>query len=200
LFEEGFLMERQEVIKILTDTEVLMTGHFLLTSGRHSDKYLQCARIFQYPEHASKIAAHLATQFSDDGIDLVIGPAIGGIILSYEMGRALGVKTIFAERDNGLMTLKRGFEIQKRSRVLVVEDVVTTGGSVKEVIELVKEHQAEVLGVAAIVDRSDGKVDFGTKFCCAIRMDVTSYKPEECPLCKNDIALVKPGSRVFAQS
>ena len=192
-------MERQEVIKILTDTDVLMEGHFLLTSGRHSDKYLQCARIFQYPEHASKIAAHLAAQFSDDGIDLVIGPAIGGIILSYEMGRALGVKTIFAERDNGVMTLKRGFEIPRLSKVLVVEDVVTTGGSVKEVIELVKSHQSEVLGVAAIVDRSGGKVDFGTKFICAVRMDVMSFKPEECPLCKSGIALVKPGSRVFAQ-
>lgn len=192
-------MERQEVIKILTETDVLMEGHFQLTSGRHSDKYLQCARIFQYPEHASKIAAHLAAQFSDDKIDLVIGPAIGGIILSYEMGRALGVKTIFAERDNGVMTLKRGFEIPRLSKVLVVEDVVTTGGSVKEVIELVKSHQSEVLSVAAIVDRSGGKVDFGTKFICAVRMDVMSFKPEECPLCKSGIELVKPGSRVFAQ-
>jgi len=192
-------MERQEVIKILTDTDVLMEGHFQLTSGRHSDKYLQCARIFQYPEHASKIAVHLAAQFSDDGVDLVIGPAIGGIILSYEMGRALRVKTIFAERDNGVMILKRGFEIPRLSKVLVVEDVVTTGGSVKEVIELVKSHQSEVLGVAAIVDRSGGKVDFGTKFICAVRMDVMSFKPEECPLCKSGIALVKPGSRVFAQ-
>jgi orotate phosphoribosyltransferase len=192
-------MERQEVIKILTDTDVLMEGHFLLTSGRHSDKYLQCAKIFQYPKHASRIAAHLALQVSDDGIDLVIGPAIGGIILSYEMGRALGVKTIFAERENGVMTLKRGFEVPPRSRVLVVEDVVTTGGSVKEVIELLKEHQAEVSGVAAIVDRSGGKVDFGTKFVCAVRMDVVSYKPEECPLCASGIALVKPGSRVFAK-
>lgn len=180
-------MEKQEVIKILTDTDVLIEGHFQLTSGRHSDKYLQCARIFQYPAHASKIAEHLAVQFSDYGIDLVIGPAIGGIILSYEMGRALGVKTVFAERDNGVMTLKRGFEIPTFSKVLVVEDVVTTGGSVKEVIDLVKEHQAEVLGVAAIVDRSGGKVDFGTKFICAVRMDVTSYKPEECPLCKTEL-------------
>ncbi len=193
-------MDRQQVLKILTDTDVLMEGHFLLTSGRHSDKYLQCARIFQYPVHASKIAEHLARQFPDNSIDLVIGPAIGGIILSYEMGRVLGVKTIFAERENGVMTLKRGFEIPPQSKVLVVEDVVTTGGSVKEVIELVKEHQAEVSGVAAIVDRSGGNVDFGTKFICAVKMDVLSFKPEECPLCKSGKALVKPGSRVFKSS
>jgi len=190
-------MDSQQILKILTDNDVLMEGHFLLTSGRHSDKYLQCARIFQYPEYASKIAMHLASQFSGDGINLVIGPAIGGIILSYEMGRALGVKTIFAERENGLMTLKRGFEIPPRSKVLVVEDVVTTGGSVKEVIDLVKDKKAEVSGVASIVDRSGGSIDFETKFICAVKMDVLSFKPEECPLCRSGLPLVKPGSRVF---
>lgn len=190
-------MQEKEILQILTKTDVLMEGHFLLTSGRHSDKYLQCARIFQYPVYASKIAEHLSRQFFEDGIDLVIGPAIGGIILSYEMGRALGVKTIFAERESGVMTLKRGFDIPPNSKTLVVEDVVTTGGSVIEVIDLVKRHQAVVSGVAAIVDRSNGKVDFGTKFVCAIKMDVMSYNPEECPLCKNGIPLVKPGSRVF---
>jgi len=193
-------MDRQEIIRILTETNVLMEGHFLLTSGRHSDKYLQCARIFQYPDYASKIAVHLAAQVSGDGIDLVIGPAIGGIILSYEIGRVLGVKTIFTERDNGLMTLKRGFEISAHSKVLVVEDVVTTGGSVKEVMELIKDHNANVVGVASIVDRSGGKVKFGTKFTSAISLDVLSYESEECPLCKSGIALIKPGSRVFAKS
>ena len=156
-------MEREDILKILKETGVLLQGHFLLTSGRHSDTYLQCARLFQYPDYAEKIAATLAEYFSDDEIDLVIGPAIGGIILSYEMGRYLGVKTIFAERENGKMTLRRGFQIKKNSRVLVVEDVITTGGSVKEVMELVRSGGGEVMGVGAVVDRSGGSIDFGVK-------------------------------------
>jgi len=190
-------MDRESMLKILVETKVLMEGHFLLTSGRHSDKYLQCARIFQYPHYAAEVSSFLAEQFKNDSVDLVIGPAIGGIILSYEMGRQLKVKTIFAERDNGVMILKRGFEIPSGSRVLVVEDVITTGGSVQEVIQLVKQLGSEVTGVAAIVDRSNGKVDFGVRFKAAISMDVVSYLPEECPLCQNNIQLVKPGSRVF---
>jgi len=193
-------MEQEKVLEILTKTDVLMEGHFLLTSGKHSNKYLQCARIFQYPEYAEQISKDLACQFSNHEIDLVIGPAIGGIILSYEMGRALGVKTMFTERENGMMTLKRGFAIPSNSKVLVVEDVVTTGGSVKEVIELVRDLGAEVIGVASIVDRSGGKVDFGTEFKCSIRMNVDTFIPEECPLCQRSIPLVKPGSRMFKNS
>ena len=188
-------MEREDILKILKETGVLLQGHFLLTSGRHSDTYLQCARLFQYPDYAEKIAATLAEYFSDDEIDLVIGPAIGGIILSYEMGRYLGVKTIFAERENGKMTLRRGFQIKKNSRVLVVEDVITTGGSVNEVMELVRSGGGEVMGVGAVVDRSGGSIDFGVKLQSVISMEVKSYPPDECPLCHTEIPLIKPGSR-----
>lgn len=191
-------MNKPDMMKILLETEVLMEGHFLLSSGRHSDKYLQCARIFQYPHISSEISAYLAEQFKHDDIDLVIGPAIGGIILSYEMGRQLNKKTIFAERENGIMTLKRGFEIPQKSKLLVVEDVITTGGSAKEVVDLVKSIGSEVTAVASIVDRSNGKVDFGVKFVAAIKMDVVSFMPDECPLCKQNIPLVKPGSRIFS--
>ncbi|MBM7581990.1 orotate phosphoribosyltransferase [Caldicoprobacter guelmensis] len=188
-------MDRERILQIFKETGVLLQGHFLLTSGRHSGEYLQCAKIFQYPWYAEEVTRALAEKFKDDHIDIVVGPAIGGIILSYEMGRCLGVKTIFAEREDGKMTLRRGFEIPAGSRVLVVEDVVTTGGSVKEVMEVVRNCGGEVVGVGAVVDRSGGSVDFGVKFCAVISMDVKSYAPEECPICKTGLPLVKPGSR-----
>jgi len=188
-------MERERVLQIFRETGVLLQRHFLLTSGRHSGEYLQCARMFQYPRYAEEITRALADKFRDDSIDLVVGPAIGGIILSYEMGRCLGVKAIFAEREGGRMTLRRGFEIPEGSRVLVVEDVVTTGGSVMEVMEVVKSCGGEVVGVGAVVDRSGGSVNFGVKFHSVISMDIKSYAPEECPICKTGLPLIKPGSR-----
>lgn len=188
-------MYRERILEIFKETGVLMEGHFLLSSGRHSAKYLQCAKIFQYPKYSEEVSKALAEKFLDDKIDIVIGPAIGGIILSYEVGRILNKKTIFAERENGVMSLRRGFTIEPGSKVLVVEDVVTTGGSVKEVIELVKNNGAEVIGVGSIVDRSGGKVDFGVKFRSVISLEVESYEPAECPLCKKNIPFIKPGSR-----
>ncbi|MFO7154217.1 MAG: orotate phosphoribosyltransferase [Caldicoprobacter oshimai] len=193
-------MDRERVLQIFRETGVLLQGHFLLTSGRHSGEYLQCAKVFQYPRYAEEITRALADKFKDDRIDIVVGPAIGGIILSYEMGRCLGIKTIFAEREDGKMTLRRGFEIPEGSRVLVVEDVVTTGGSVKEVMEVVKNCGGEVVGVGAVVDRSGGNVDFGVKFHSVISMDVKSYAPEECPICRTGLPLVKPGSRNIGKS
>ena len=164
-------MDKKNILEMLKKIGVLMEGHFILTSGRHSSQYLQCARIFQYPSYGEQIASILAQAFSEDDIDIVIGPAIGGIILSYEMAKALRVQALFAERENGVMTLRRGFEIPQGSNVLVVEDVVTTGGSVKEVIELVNKAGSNVVGVGAIVDRSNGKLDFGCKFNAVISMD-----------------------------
>jgi len=188
-------MDRESILEIFQKTGVLMEGHFILTSGRHSAHYLQCARIFQYPSYSEQIANILAQSFSEDDIDVVIGPAIGGIILSYEVGRVLGVKTLFAERENGVMTLRRGFEIPQGSNVLVVEDVITKGGSVKEVIELVNKAGSNVVGVGAIVDRSNGKVDFGCKFNAVISLEVPSFEKDECPLCKQGLPAIKPGSR-----
>jgi orotate phosphoribosyltransferase len=186
-------MTREEILTIFRETGVMIEGHFLLTSGRHSDKYMQCARLFQYPDIAEKFARELAGKFTD--VDVVAGPALGGIIIAYEVSRQLSVRNIFAERENGAMTLRRGFEIPHGSRVLVVEDVVTTGGSVKEVMELVRQLGGEVAGVGCIVDRSNGKVDFGVPFAAALSMEVTSWEAENCPLCKEGWPLVKPGSR-----
>ncbi|MEG0381982.1 MAG: orotate phosphoribosyltransferase [Christensenella sp.] len=189
------MMTREEIISVFKEKEVMLEGHFLLTSGRHSDKYMQCAKLFQYPDVSEKICAQLAEQFSDIEINLVVGPAIGGIIMAYEMSRQLGVKNIFAERENGKMALRRGFSVPKGAKILVTEDVVTTGGSVKEVMTLLREMGAEVVGVGSVVDRSAGNVDFGVPFRAVLSMEVKSYEADKCPICKTDSPLIKPGSR-----
>ena len=149
-------MTREEILKIFEETGVMQKGHFKLTSGRHSDTYMQCAKLFEDAYISEQMSKLLADKFKDEEIDLVAGPAIGGIILSYEVSRQLGVNNIFAERQDGEMTLRRGFSVSKGQRILVVEDVVTTGGSVKEVVSLLSELGAEVVGVGSIVDRSNG--------------------------------------------
>jgi len=186
-------MDTQEVLDIFRQTGVMLEGHFQLTSGRHSNRYMQCAKLFQYPDIAERFAKELAAKFS--GVDLVAGPAVGGIILAYEVSRQLKVPNIFAERENGVMTFRRGFTVPQGARVLVVEDVVTTGGSVKEVIELVRSLGGEPVGIGSIVDRSSGAVDFGMPFHAVLSMEVVSYPPEDCPLCKQGSVAVKPGSR-----
>lgn len=190
-------MTREEKIKLLEDAQVLQTGHFRLTSGRHSDKYMQCARVFEDAKYAEPICKDIADAFRDQKIDLVVGPAIGGVIITYEVARQLGIRNIFAERENGVMTLRRGFAVEPGSRVLVVEDTITTGGSVKEVIALVKEKGGIVVGVGSVVDRSNGTVDFGVPLHAAVSMEVISYEETDCPFCKQGLPVTKPGSRVF---
>ena len=190
-------MTRDEKIRLLINAQVLQTGHFRLTSGRHSDKYMQCARVFENAKYAEPICKDVADAFRNQNIDLVIGPAIGGVIMTYEVARQLGVRSIFAERENGAMTLRRGFAIEPGSRVLVVEDTITTGGSVKEVIELIKQKGGVVVGVGSVVDRSNGTVDFGVPLHAAVAMAVVSYEETDCPLCKQGIPITKPGSRIF---
>lgn len=190
------MLTQEEMLKIFEKTGGILKGHFILTSGRHSDTYMQCAKLFVDPKASELLCKSLAEKLDGEKIDLVISPAVGGILMGYEMARQLGVNNIFAERENGAMTLRRGFTLPENANVLVVEDVVTTGGSVKEVIELVKERGCNVTAVASIVDRSNGKVDFGVKFVNLISMDVVSYEPSECPMCKEcKTPAVKPGSR-----
>lgn len=184
-----------EIIEIFKDNEVMLEGHFLLTSGRHSDKYMQCAKLFTQPKVAEIICGVLKEKVKDWNIDLVAGPAVGGIIMAYEMSRQLGVPNIFAERENGKMTFRRGFFVPEGARVLITEDVVTTGGSVKEVIELIQKSGGIASGVGSIVDRSNGEVDFGIPFEAVLRTEVISFPPDECPLCASGIPAVKPGSR-----
>jgi orotate phosphoribosyltransferase len=186
-------MTKEKAIQIFKETGVMLEGHFLLTSGRHSERYMQCAKLFQYPEISEEFSRELAGKFQ--GVSIVAGPAIGGIILAYEVSRQLKVPNIFAERENGAMTLRRGFSVPEGAKVLVVEDVVTTGGSVKEVIDLIRSLGGDVVGAGSIVDRSDGKVDFGVPFHAVVSMEVISYEPDECPLCRQGIPAVKPGSR-----
>ncbi len=189
-------MNEPEILEIFESTGALLNGHFQLTSGRHSDKYFQCAKVLQFPDYTSQVCFVISNYYEKFEIDTVIAPAMGGIIVGYEVARQLGKKSIFTERENNIMTLRRGFTLTKNEKVLVCEDVVTTGGSVFEVIEIVKCFGAKVIGVASIVDRSNGKVDFGYPFLSSLKLDVVSFTAEECPLCKeNKIPLVKPGSR-----
>lgn len=184
------------VLELLEESKALLTGHFLLSSGKHSDKYIQCAKLIQYPEKTEEVCVIIKEKIDADGIkvDLVVGPAMGGIIIAYELGRALGVPAIFTERQDDVMTLRRGFEIPEGANVLVVEDVVTTGKSSFETIKVIEDHGANCLGIACLADRTSGR-DIGTKLYPAISLEINIYDKEECPFCKEGLELVKPGSR-----
>ncbi len=191
------MISQDRVMEILKEAGVLLEGHFKLTSGRHSNKYLQCAKIFRNTKYSEELCAALAEQYKNDGVQVVIGPAMGAVQMAYEVSRSLKCENFFTERDeNGKMTLRRGFQVQPGEKVLVVEDVVTTGGSVREVIELVQAAGGDVVGVGSIVDRTGGKIDFGVPFKAVISVEVESWEPGNCPLCKAGApAPVKPGSR-----
>ncbi|MGI6435655.1 MAG: orotate phosphoribosyltransferase [Syntrophomonadaceae bacterium] len=190
------MLEKQQSIQIFSDAGALLKGHFSLTSGRHSNQYMQCAQVLKFPAYTEQLARHLAEVFRDEKVELVIGPAMGGIVVAYEVARQLGVAAMFTERENGAMALRRGFYIEPGQRVLVVEDVVTTGGSVKEVLEVVEQRGGKVVGVGVLVDRSNGTVDFGVKQAAVLSLDITSWEPEACPLCQEGkLPVLKPGSR-----
>jgi len=184
-----------EILEIFKKTESLFEGHFLLTSGRHSDKYFQCAKVLQYPEYIEQLCLIIANHFNNYEIDTVISPAIGGLVVGQEVARQLNKRFIFAERENKNLTLRRGFSLSEGEKVLICEDVVTTGGSVFEVIDIVKGKNAKVAGVGFIVDRTNGKVDFEFPQISTLKMKVISYLPEECPFCKLGLEITKPGSR-----
>lgn len=188
-------MMREEIIKVFQESGAMLEGHFLLSSGLHSDRYLQCALVLQNPATAEKLAKELAAVIPPQKIDIVIGPALGGVTIAYEVARQLGALALFAERENGIMTLRRGFQIPSGAKVLVVEDVVTTGGSVLEVAALVEELGGEVVGIASLVDRSNGKAILGYPFYSILPLEVVAYPAEDCPLCKQGLPIVKPGSR-----
>jgi orotate phosphoribosyltransferase len=183
------------LLSIFQQTNALLEGHFLLTSGLHSPRYLQCALVLQHPTHAEWIGKQIAERFKQEQIDLVVAPAIGGIIVAHETARALGVKALFTERDNGVMTLRRGFKLEGGERILVVEDVVTTGGSTRETIEAVERAGGKVIGAGSVVDRSGGNVDVGVPRVALLTLEVPTYQPADCPLCEQGTAAIKPGSR-----
>ena len=188
-------LPKEQILEIFRETKALLEGHFQLTSGMHSPQYFQCARVLQFPKYLHLLSGEIARHFEYNEVEVVLSPAIGGIVVVTEVGRMLGARTIFAERKDGKMELRRGFEILPGERVLVVEDVVTTGGSTKEVIDLVNLAKGNLVGTGCIVDRSNGKVQFDTKQFAVLQMEVVAHQPAECPMCKSGSTAVKPGSR-----
>ncbi len=189
------MLSNEQIIEILERTGSLKTGHFVLSSGLHSNKYVQCALALSYPKEADRLCSTLAEKLADIEIDVVVGPAMGGVVVAYELARALGVQGIFSERVDDRMFLRRGFEIKPGQKVLVIEDVVTTGKSAKEVMGMLAEMGAEVVAVAAIIDRSNGKADFGVPFKALLQLDIPTFEPVRCPMCAAGTVAVKPGSR-----
>lgn len=188
-------MTSDQVLDIYKQTGALLTGHFLLSSGLHSEQYLQSALVLQQPDIATKLCAALADHFKNSAIEVVIAPALGGVFVSHETARALGVRALFAERVSGELTLRRGFSIKPGERVLVVEDVITTGKSTRETIEVVKKAGGVVIAAGSLVDRSGGKANLGVPYKSLMTLDVPTYTPEACPLCRAGGTPVKPGSR-----
>ena len=187
-------MTEKEVEDLLIETSAIMEGHFLLTSGLHSPRYVEKFNVLQKPVYTDKLCRAMAEKFKDANIETVVGPVTGGILLAHETGKALGTRAIFTERENGKMTFRRGFTLHEGERVLIVEDIVTTGGSIREVIDVVKEHGGIPVAVSMLVDRSGGKATFGDVPSTALlHMDVQTYQPDECPLCKQGIPMTKRG-------
>ncbi len=188
-------MTIEDKLKIFKETGALQEGHFLLSSGLHSNIYFQCALVLQYPKYSTLFCSEIAEHFSQLDFSTVISPAIGGILVGQEVARLLNRRAIFTERENGKMKLRRGFTLTQGEKVLICEDVVTTSKSSMEVKSLVESYGAKVVGLSAIVDRTSGKVTFDLPFFATMKIDVDTYSPENCPLCLEKIPIIKPGSR-----
>ena len=190
-------MTEEEVKDLLVKTNAIMNGHFLLTSGLHSPHYVEKFNVLQHPKYTQQLCEAMAEKFKDADIETVVGPMTGGILLAHETGKALGTRAIFTERVDGKMTFRRGFHLHPGERCLIVEDIVTTGGSIKEVIDVVKANGGIPVAVSMLVDRSGGKAEFGVpkdKVQALLHLTVPTYKPEECPLCKQGIPMTERGS------
>lgn len=187
------VLEEKEVMQMLEETSAVLHGHFLLTSGLHSPMYVEKFNVLQHPLYTERLCKEIARRYENDKVELVVGPMTGGILLAHEVGKALGTRAIFTERVDGKMTLRRGFQIPVGTRVLVVEDIVTTGGSVKEVMEVVKECGGILIGVGLLVDRSGGKVNFGIRTEALLHLNVETFDPAQCPLCAKGVPFTKRG-------
>ena len=188
-------MTNEQVLQIFRDCGALLEGHFKLSSGLHSGKYLQCAKVLQHPGIAEKLCKELAAKLKDIKIDVVIGPAMGGIVIGYEMARQLGTRGIFTERIDDKVQFRRGFELKAGERCLIAEDVVTTGKSTREVMAAIKEAGAEAVACCALVDRSGGMANLSIPFVSAAKVEVATYEETSCPMCKVGKPIIKPGSR-----
>lgn len=191
-------MSKVDVVEILKKSDALLEGHFLLSSGKHSNRYVQCAKVLRFPKYAEQVLSTVVDQIKDLDIDLVVGPAMGGVIVSYELGRQLNKETVFTERKDGVMELRRGFEVSPGAKIIIAEDVVTTGKSTIETKEALEKLGGEVIGVACIANRTSK--DIGMPIYSAIKLDIQVYDADECPLCKDGkVELFKPGSREFKE-
>lgn len=188
-------MTEFELLTLFRRSGALLEGHFWLSSGLHSQGYLQCALVLQFPRNAEAIGAALADSVRSLGATAVLSPALGGIVIGQEVARGLGVRALFAERQGGALTLRRGFALSPDDKVLVVEDVVTTAGSTRETMAVAEQHGATVVGACSIVDRSNGTHGLELPYAALLPMDLPTYQESECPLCEQGIAVVKPGSR-----
>jgi orotate phosphoribosyltransferase len=188
-------MTRDDLLDLYRTSGALLEGHFRLTSGLHSPGYLQCALVLQHPRHAEALGRAIGERVRNVGATVVLSPALGGVVIGQEVGRALGVRAIFAERQDGRLSLRRGFTLAPEDRVLVVEDVMTTGGSTRETIEVAKAAGGQVVGTASIVDRSGGTIQFDVPFVSLLEIALPTYDPAQCPLCAQGLPVVKPGSR-----
>ena len=192
------MLSYNESLKILKETDALLEGHFILSSGLHSDKYIQCAKLLSFPKQAEIVCSSLCEKINNfyGKIDIILSPAIGGIVVGYEIGRQLGVKTIFAERVNGKLSLRRDFTISKNSKVLVVEDVITTGKSALECVDIIKENKSELLGFACIINRSDDKLLIKDNIISQVKLNIKAYKKENLPDNLKNVEAIKPGTRI----
>ena len=190
-------MNREVLLELFRTSGALLAGHFRLTSGLHSPGYLQCALVLQHPQHAEMLGRAIADRVRDLRSTVVLSPALGGVVIGQEVGRALGVRAIFVERQDGALTLRRGFIIGESDRVLVVEDVVTTGGSTRETMQVARAAGGQVVGAASIVDRGRG-VELGVPYVSLVQIDLPTFEPDQCPLCAQGMPVIKPGSRPVA--
>ena len=189
-------MEREEIISILKESGAFLEGHFILSSGKHSGGYCQCAKLLRFPDKAERVLSSVAQQVKDLHLTKICGPAMGGILVSYELSRQLGLESIFTERKDGEMQLRRGFSVGPEDRILISEDVVTTGKSTMETVRVLESFGAKVVGVACIADRRNENCVLELPIYSAVRLDIAAYEPEDCPLCKEGkIPAEKPGSR-----
>lgn len=191
-------MTRDELLDLFRRSGALLEGHFRLTSGLHSSGYLQCALVLQHPQHAEALGRAIGDRVRSLRPTVVLSPALGGVVIGHEVGRALGVRALFAERQDGVLTLRRGFVIAENDRVLVVEDVLTTGGSTRETMQVAKALSGQVVGAASIVNRSAGAPDIDVPFASLLDIALPTYEPNGCPLCAQGLPVIKPGSRPVA--
>ena len=185
-------MKTEALTTLLKKTGVILDGHFLLTSGRHSGRFLLCSQLLQYPEQAEKVCRLIAEPFREERIDAVVGPAMGGVILAYEVARALRARALYTEKEDQGMAFKRGFRIEKGERILVVEDAVTTGGSIQKTIDCIRGEGVEPVAAAVMIDRTGGKLDLGLPTRALLTMEIESYPAADCPLCRQGLPLKRP--------